>query len=85
MPRHPDTPYRSLNDVRAGQRARIRRHRAAAVVRQRLLDLGLMPNVEVLVVRSAPLDDPIEIKLEAANVSLRRQEAATIEVHDDDE
>jgi len=85
MPRNADTPFRTLNDIHPGRRARIRRHHATAAVRQRLLDLGLMPNVEVLVVRSAPLDDPIELKLEAASVSLRRQEAATIEVHNDDD
>jgi len=52
----------------------------SGAVRQRLLDLGLMPNVLVTVVRSAPLNDPIEVKLDASNVSLRRREARTIEV-----
>jgi ferrous iron transport protein A len=36
--------------------------------------------VLVTVVRSAPLNDPIEVKLDASNVSLRRREARTIEV-----
>jgi len=84
MPRQPEKPCLTLNDVPSGRRARIRRHRASGAVRQRLMDLGLMPDVEVLVVRSAPLNDPIQLRLSAANVSLRRQEAATIEVHDDD-
>lgn len=70
----------TLNDIAPGGRVRIRRHRSGAAVRQRLLDLGLMPNLVVTVVRSAPLNDPIELKLEASNVSLRRQEARTIEV-----
>jgi len=46
------------------------------------MDLGLMPNVDVLVIRSAPLNDPIELKIGISNVTLRRQEAATIEVFD---
>jgi ferrous iron transport protein A len=70
----------TLNDVPPGGRARIRRHLSTGAVRQRLLDLGLMPNVLVTVVRSAPLNDPIEVKLDASNVSLRRREARTIEV-----
>jgi ferrous iron transport protein A len=53
-------------------------------VRQRLLDLGLMPNVKVVMVRSAPLDDPIELKLDATSIMLRRKEASTIEIHDDE-
>lgn len=71
---------KTLNDVQPGGRARIRRHLSTGAVRQRLLDLGLMPNVLVTVVRSAPLNDPIEVKLDASNVSLRRREARTIEV-----
>lgn len=71
---------RTLNDIRPGGRVRIRRHHAGAAVRQRLLDLGLMPNVVVTVVRSAPLNDPIELKLEASSITLRRREAITIEV-----
>jgi ferrous iron transport protein A len=70
----------TLNDVQPGGRVRIRRHLSTGAVRQRLLDLGLMPNVLVTVVRSAPLNDPIEVKLDASNVSLRRREARTIEV-----
>jgi len=70
----------SLNDIRPGGRVRIRRHLSTGAIRQRLLDLGLMPNVIVTVVRSAPLNDPIELKLDASNVSLRRTEARTIEV-----
>ncbi|WP_058556278.1 FeoA family protein [Thiohalocapsa sp. ML1] len=71
---------KTLNDVQPGGRVRIRRHLSTGAVRQRLLDLGLMPNVLVTVVRSAPLNDPIEVKLDASNVSLRRREARTIEV-----
>lgn len=43
-----------------------------------------MPDVVVVMVRSAPLDDPIELKLEGTNITLRRREAATIEIHEDE-
>jgi len=43
-----------------------------------------MPNVEVILVRSAPLGDPIELKLEATSLTLRRREASTIEIFDDE-
>jgi ferrous iron transport protein A len=75
---------RTLNDIRPGGRVRIHRHHAEAAVRQRLLDLGLMPNVVVTVVRSAPLNDPIELKLDASSITLRRREAITIEVTSED-
>jgi ferrous iron transport protein A len=44
-----------------------------------------MPDVEVLMVRSAPLNDPIELRLDANNVTLRRKEAQTIEIHEETE
>ncbi len=75
--------FKNLNDLLPGNRARIRRHRSEGGVRQRLLDLGLMPGVEVTLVRSAPLNDPIELKVDASSISLRRKEAETIEIHDE--
>lgn len=73
----------TLNDLAPGRRARIRQLHGQHAVRQRLMDLGLRPNIEVLLVRSAPLDDPIQIKLGTTHITLRRHEAATIEVAHD--
>lgn len=76
----PLPPFRTLNDLPLGRRARIQRHLAQGAVRQRLVDLGLLPNVEVVVVRSAPLGDPIQIKIGSSHVTLRRAEASLVEV-----
>lgn len=70
----------TLNDILPGSRVRVKRHNAKGSVRQRLLDLGVMPNASILVVRAAPLNDPIELRLDATDITLRRREAATIEV-----
>jgi ferrous iron transport protein A len=45
-----------------------------------LLDLGLVPNAEVEIVRRAPLADPIEVRLGDSFLTLRRNEAARVEV-----
>lgn len=47
---------------------------------QRLLVLGLTPGTRFHVTRVAPLGDPIEIQFRGFNLSLRREEAAGIEV-----
>ena len=73
-----------LNDIPNGRCVRIRRHFSRDAVRQRLLDVGLIPDVTVRVVRSAPLNDPIELRLDASSICLRRQEAATVEVYQDE-
>lgn len=69
-----------LVDLRSGDRCVIVTHHATGAFRKRLLEMGFVPGEEVLVVRSAPLRDPIEYNLLGYHVTLRRQEAETIEV-----
>lgn len=47
---------------------------------QRLMDLGLIRGTSVSVIRSAPLGDPIEVKLRGFMLTLRRAEAEHITV-----
>lgn len=72
-----------LKDVRSGCCARIRSHHATGAVRQRLLDLGFVPQSQVDVIRRAPLGDPIECRVANYKVTLRSSEAALIEVESD--
>ena len=72
----------SLDDVAPGKRCRIKRLHGKGAIRQRLLDMGFVPETEVTMVRSAPLNDPIEIRIGNTFVSIRRSEAAGIEVED---
>lgn len=69
-----------LKDVRPGKRARIHCHHAKGAVRQRLLDLGFVPQTEIEVIRRAPLGDPIECCVANYKVALRKSEADLIEV-----
>jgi ferrous iron transport protein A len=70
----------TLNDLNTGCKALIRRHHGWGAVRQRLLDLGFVPGSLVDVIRSAPLKDPIQLKIGNDHISIRREEAAQIEV-----
>lgn len=72
-----------LNDVKSGRRAKIHRHHSTGAVRQRLLDLGFVPQAEIDVIRRAPLGDPIECKVANYKVTLRNSEARLIEVECD--
>ncbi len=71
----------TLNVLAGGQRCRIRRHHAHGAVRQRLLAMGFVPNAEVEVVRVATLGDPMELRVGDSFVTLRKREAAQIEVN----
>ena len=49
-------------------------------IKQRLMDMGVLPGVELLVTHVAPLGDPVEIELKRYRLSLRNNEAEMIEV-----
>ncbi len=46
----------------------------------RMLEMGLVPGTTVEVVRLAPLGDPMEIRVRGFLLSVRKEEAAHIEV-----
>jgi len=48
--------------------------------RNRLLSMGLTPGTEFVVERNAPLGDPVQITLRGFRLSLRRSEAAQLQV-----
>lgn len=74
-------PAQVLTQVGKGRRCRIRKHRARGAIRQRLLDLGFVPNAEVEMIRCATLGDPLEMRVGDYYVTLRRREADLIDVH----
>jgi len=70
----------TLCDVEPGARCVIRRMTATGPLGQRLTDLGFCPGSVVLMLRYAPLTDPVEIELDGCCVSIRRTEARQVEV-----
>lgn len=56
-------------------------------LRQHILDMGLTPGTEVTMMKYAPMGDPLEIRLRGYELTLRKDDAARIElvdVHDTD-
>ena len=49
-------------------------------LKQRLMTMGLIPGTRVEILNSAPMGDPIAIRLRSYNLAMRRDDAATIEV-----
>ena len=52
----------------------------SGALRHRLLDMGLIPGTTVAVRKIAPLGDPIEIRLRGYELTIRREDAAMIEL-----
>ncbi|MFT3829661.1 MAG: FeoA family protein [Opitutaceae bacterium] len=70
----------ALSDLVPGGVAVIRRIPSAGGVFLRLREMGVLPGTNVKLLRVAPLGDPLEIQVRGYNLSLRRAEAAAIEV-----
>ncbi len=75
-----ETEPLKLNQVRIGRSVRVVRVLGEGALRQRILDMGLTKNAEVKVLKMAPFGDPIEITVRGFQLSLRKAEAACIEV-----
>ena len=72
----------TLNELEIGKTAKVARLNGAGAVKRRIMDMGLTKGTEVTVRKVAPLGDPIEITVRGYELSIRKDEAATIEVAD---
>jgi ferrous iron transport protein B len=70
----------TLNDLREGESGTIVKVRGRGAFRKRITEMGFIRGKEVTVVKAAPLQDPIEYRIMGYNVSLRKTEAALVEV-----
>ena len=68
----------TLDTLAPGAHARVTGFRGDLPAR--LLEMGLVPGTEVEVVRLAPLGDPMELKVRGFLLSVRKDEAAHVEV-----
>lgn len=74
------TTVTTLDRVGLKRRCRIVGVRATGALRKRVLAMGMLPGVEVEILRSAPLGDPIEYRVKGYCLLLRRASARLIEV-----
>jgi Fe2+ transport system protein FeoA len=69
-----------LSSLTVGRRARVLDVGGDEQLQQRLLEFGILPGVEVRLVRVAPMGDPIEIEVLGYSLSLRKSEAAHVHI-----
>ena len=70
----------TLDKVAMGDTVKIARLNGAGPVKRRIMDMGLTRGTEVTVRKIAPLGDPIELTVRGYELSIRKDEAAAIEV-----
>jgi Fe2+ transport system protein FeoA len=70
----------TLAQVPIGASVRVINILGSDALQQRIMEMGLLPGIDVKVLRQAPMGDPIEVRVLGYNLSLRREEAAHVEV-----
>ncbi|OPJ57480.1 FeoA family protein [Clostridium oryzae] len=70
----------TLNELKAGQSCKINAVNGSGALRDRLLDMGLTPGTKVALRKIAPMGDPIQVTLRGYELTLRVDDAKSIEI-----
>ena len=71
---------KTLRQVGVGQTVTVKRLHGEGPVKRRIMDMGITKGVSISVRRVAPLGDPIELTVRGYELSIRKADAAAIEV-----
>ena len=69
-----------LSELKPKEKGKVVKVGGKGGVYRRILDMGVVSGTLVEVQRVAPLGDPIEIRVKGYNLTLRKEEAANIQV-----
>jgi Fe2+ transport system protein FeoA len=75
-----EAEWTSIADLDPGQSGTVTQVSASGALRQRLLDMGILPGTEIGLERSGPGGDPLWIRCQGARLALRRSEAGKIRI-----
>ena len=69
-----------LNQVKVGETVKVTKIAGEGPIKRRIMDMGITKGVEIYVRKVAPLGDPVEITVRNYELSVRKADAAIIEV-----
>ena len=73
----------TLKELPIGKMATVLAVGGEGALRRRLLDMGLTPKTKVTVRKVAPMGDPIELFLRSYVLTIRKDDAAKIELQEE--
>ena len=71
---------KTLKDVKIGEVCTVKKLNGEGAIKRRIMDMGITKGVNIYVRKVAPLGDPIEITVRGYELSLRKDDAESIEV-----
>lgn len=69
-----------LSEFAVGESGRIVSVKGEGRIRRRLFDMGVTPGAQLTMRKRAPLGDPIEVTIRGYELTLRKSEAACVEM-----
>ena len=70
----------TLKEVEVGQTVTVKKLQGQGATKRRIMDMGITKGSEVYIRKVAPLGDPVEITIRGYELSLRKHDAACVEV-----
>jgi ferrous iron transport protein A len=70
----------TLTHLPIGRMARVLSVSGSGRVTRRLMEMGVVPGVQIKMIKAAPFGDPIEVRVKGYNLAMRRNEADSVEV-----
>ena len=74
----------TLNELAIGNSARVVSVGGEGALRQHFLDMGILPEAEITLVKLAPMGDPMELLLHGYELTLRLEDARKITIQETD-
>ena len=71
---------KTLREVTIGSSCKVRKLHGEGAVQRRIMDMGITKGVEIKVQKVAPLGDPMEVTVRGYQLSIRKADAAMVEV-----
>ena len=71
---------KTLRDVKVGHTAKVVKLHGEGALKRRIMDMGITTGIAIKMIKVAPLGDPIEVTVRGYQLSLRKEEASSIQV-----
>ena len=71
---------KTLKQAKVGETVKVVKLTGQGAVKRRIMDMGITKGVEINIRKVAPLGDPIEVTVRGYELSVRKADAAMIEV-----
>ena len=71
---------KTLRDAKIGETVKVVKLHGEGAVKRRIMDMGITRGTNVYIRKVAPLGDPVEITVRGFELSLRKNDAAMIEI-----